>query len=439
MNDKNTQGADDDLLADLSDILGEEEAGSEVAPAAADASAQETESPSGMSDEELADLDAFLDSFGTEDEAASPVSGDEQATADVESEDEAAEAAEADETAEGQASVPEEEMDPAAPDELLDLAQEDTDPSLADELLDLGDETQEDAGAGPDETVALDEDLFDLSTGETEPAATEPEAEVAGIEELVLEEEVQPPPVQLDSANQAAATAKAADEGEAQTMAGNGKLTLVALVLAGLAILAGGAGAWFGYSQQGQITALGKQLAARPDQAAGADAKQFRQLQQELGQLNQRVNELALLMEGPMSHIRESNQRELESIFSRLDELDKSLSKLDQRLAAQAAKLAPAAAKPAAQSAKPSPQPAAKPASGQWVVNLASLTDAKSAEAELADLHKQGINASRQVVEMSGRTWYRLRVTGFASKAEAEAYGAGLKDKLGLKPWVARQ
>lgn len=93
---------------------------------------------------------------------------------------------------------------------------------------------------------------------------------------------------------------------------------------------------------------------------------------------------------------------------------------------------------PAAAVAKPkAPQ---KPgATGEWSVNLMSLTEMAIAKKERERCLKKGVSAEIQPTRVSGRTWYRLRVGGFKTKPEAQQFADSAKKKLGLaSTWVTR-
>ena len=94
----------------------------------------------------------------------------------------------------------------------------------------------------------------------------------------------------------------------------------------------------------------------------------------------------------------------------------------------------PATAKPAKTSAAPGTS------SGPWVVNLTSLSDIHAAKAEVSRLRRMGIAAERIAVRAGGRTWQRIRVTGFASRKDAEQASRALSRRLGLTDvWVSRR
>ena len=80
------------------------------------------------------------------------------------------------------------------------------------------------------------------------------------------------------------------------------------------------------------------------------------------------------------------------------------------------------------------------PKKSGWVINLLSLTSARTANSELARLRKLGIRADKQTVGKDGQAWYRRRVTGFDSYAGAKAYIETVEKQTGFNSaWVAKE
>jgi len=109
----------------------------------------------------------------------------------------------------------------------------------------------------------------------------------------------------------------------------------------------------------------------------------------------------------------------------------------------------PPAADSKASAAKPAPgiqaiaaasgTPATNPETDPWVVNLTSLNSAAIAKRELAHLRKLGVPAEDIVVNIHGKRWHRLRVTGFASAEKARKERKALADRLAIKgTWIGR-
>ena len=77
---------------------------------------------------------------------------------------------------------------------------------------------------------------------------------------------------------------------------------------------------------------------------------------------------------------------------------------------------------------------------GNWVINLSSFATTKAADAELKRLTKLGISAEKVHVNSQGKTWYRIRITGFSNAEQAKAYSKTLARKYGIRDaWVGHK
>ena len=78
------------------------------------------------------------------------------------------------------------------------------------------------------------------------------------------------------------------------------------------------------------------------------------------------------------------------------------------------------------------------PATGGWVVNVASSEHLEPVEKLRDKLGKLGMQAEIQEVAIGGKTRYRLRIPGFSSSTEARNYAHSLDGEFGLKgPWIS--
>lgn len=426
MSDQDAPGEqhdEDDLLADFRDVAGDD---------AGDASRQ----PDDLNTD-LDALDAFLNEFGQGESAVQ----EERGPAGL--------AAEADEMAEpGDLGA-----DGAEPADAADPLLEEVALAAADPALDLS---------------AVEEDVPELSAD-----VVSDELDLGGMEDMAPPEPPQRTPAagrsgDLFAAAPAAVPAAApapvsimADEDEA-AMDTNKTLDISTIGVALVSLVIAAVAGWFAVSLHGQMNDLRAELALLREQPAGAVAGPDRQTQENLALLTQRVNEMAVLLDGPLGHLSDSGAQ-INSMNLRLDELEQRLKALADEVA-QATRTAEAASKAAAKSAaaptaqpapkavtKPTttaPQPAArttaatKPAAtasksaGGWVVNVASLTDAKAAEAEKQRMKQAGFNVEVQTAQMDGRTWYRVRATGFSSREQAQVYSDMIRHKMDVTPWV---
>jgi cell division septation protein DedD len=235
----------------------------------------------------------------------------------------------------------------------------------------------------------------------------------------------------------------AEDESPADTRSLDVSTIGVALFSLVIAAVAG----WFAVSLHGQMNDLRAELAQLRQQPAGIVSGPDLQTQETLTRLNQRVNEMAVLLDGPMSHLSDTGAQ-LNTMSVRVDELERRIASLSDELAATKRTVPPVAKAPdTTKAASPAPQRAAKVASlapqlptpasgGDWVVNVASLSEAKAAAAEQQRLQQAGFNVEVQTARMEGRVWYRVRATGFPSREQAQIYSDMIRHKMGLTPWV---
>jgi TolA-binding protein len=151
------------------------------------------------------------------------------------------------------------------------------------------------------------------------------------------------------------------------------------------------------------------------------------QLGEQLNRLGERVNELAVIVEGPVAHLQESSQLALETLSLRLDRMEQG-----QPVATTTAKSPATVSQPLVSA------PAAN--KDGWVINLLSVGSARAADEEMVRLRKLGIRADKQKINREGKIWYRLRVTGFDSYAGAKAYVDTVEKQTGFSSaWVAKE
>jgi hypothetical protein len=77
---------------------------------------------------------------------------------------------------------------------------------------------------------------------------------------------------------------------------------------------------------------------------------------------------------------------------------------------------------------------------GEWVVNLASYTNASFAARKLSEFEAEGVSVEQVQASVKGKTIYRLRVPGFESFRAASAQAGAIQAKLDLdSTWIARR
>lgn len=75
--------------------------------------------------------------------------------------------------------------------------------------------------------------------------------------------------------------------------------------------------------------------------------------------------------------------------------------------------------------------------SGKWIVNLVSLRNKRNADKLHKQFQSQSIPVEKQTVNLNGKPIYRLRVSGFRSKKEADKFGTKTIKQLNLKSyWI---
>ncbi len=150
-------------------------------------------------------------------------------------------------------------------------------------------------------------------------------------------------------------------------------------------------------------------------------------------------------LEKRISSLEMQSSQQRDALNQRAEHLQQQISSLNDQLAKQAvtqrsaprAKTPTVRRKPARLHASTSPV-TAMPTTG-WVLNLVSVDSQYSAEKALKRYKKQGIPAEIYPAVIKGKTWYRLRIGGFASKQEAIAQKKYLAVKHGIKDaWIQK-
>ena len=74
---------------------------------------------------------------------------------------------------------------------------------------------------------------------------------------------------------------------------------------------------------------------------------------------------------------------------------------------------------------------------GPWVINLLSSPKKSDADRFADNARKQGIAVEQASISLKGREFFRVQLTGFLTKKQAEESARPVKDKLGLKDvWI---
>jgi len=203
-----------------------------------------------------------------------------------------------------------------------------------------------------------------------------------------------------------------------------------ALLLGLLALGVAGASLWMNMRTTDRLEKLEQRLAAMEHHPAVSISRQVNaQLNTQLKTLTGQVRELGERLEKHLKTVAQTAQ-------------PKPAQTTSAPPTAKAGNGAAASRKPTMTPATPATPHATKSTatSGAWVVNLTSLSDPRAARAEVARLKRMGIAVERIEIKAGGRTWQRIRVPGFPSRAAAEQARKSLERKLHIRDaWVSRR
>jgi len=169
--------------------------------------------------------------------------------------------------------------------------------------------------------------------------------------------------------------------------------------------------------------------------------------------LSKRMDQLESRLAGLQRHaVTPAPDKSIASLNKRLDELNARITARFKAIARTRATNPVAEAKkppaPLPEAIKPikikpavaAMTPAVDSGRGPWVVNLTSLSHATAANNEVARLKGFGIRAEVIKIETQGKTWYRIRVPGFASAEKAERQRKILTGQLNIQDtWISKR
>ncbi|CAK0781364.1 hypothetical protein CCP4SC76_7860002 [Gammaproteobacteria bacterium] len=254
----------------------------------------------------------------------------------------------------------------------------------------------------------------------------------------------------------------------------------MSLALSVAGVLAGAAGLWSSAGWQEAVSRLETRLERPPAVTVAPAPESVARWAGLEHQVNALTAELGALKSSLSSGEVASRDRavlvntDLEPLLARLHRLENTLTALEQKSAQEykppreakprrvanappkerhdepASAAAPAATPTVTGDATPhkeneTPVPVASPtasrvANGAWVVNILSVDSAADADREQRHLGSLGVETEVEKVNLKGKTWFRIRSTGFADANAARRYAAELRDKHGVKgPWVGRR
>jgi len=186
----------------------------------------------------------------------------------------------------------------------------------------------------------------------------------------------------------------------------------LATVLALVGIIGALGALWMVFGLSGRMDQLESQLGAMQNNRATLNQRK------DIASLNQRVDELGTQFAAHLKAIAQTKEA------SPAPDVEKPAAPV------------PVATKPVVTAMKP----AMDSGHGQWVVNLTSLSHAAAADNEVTRLKKLGIRAESIKVMTQGKTWYRIRVPGFANAKEADRQRRLLGNRLGIRDtWIGKR
>ena len=197
----------------------------------------------------------------------------------------------------------------------------------------------------------------------------------------------------------------------------------ITAVLALSLIGTGGYGWFYSMEQSKEIRSLELQLRKAKKEAAEAVPEPASSDQNRVAALEEELASAQRRYENDMAVLEDENET-----------LEAKLSSVERALVAAREDNQQIAAAPST-TANPAPAPA-----GSWFVNIQTFSKRSDAD-RLADTLSGGSEAvTVQSAVITGKTLYRVRAAGYASKEEATAAGNALVSEFGIsKPWIGRE
>lgn len=204
---------------------------------------------------------------------------------------------------------------------------------------------------------------------------------------------------------------------------------MAAGALVALSLLCGVVGLFMAFSASGKIETLQQSLDALQTRLATMQVSgdpRVGQLQAEQAGLTSRVDELTMKMETVAVTPAKGSDSQLADVRKRLDALERKALQPVKSTATTPAATKKTSAKPAG--------------TGEWAVVLVSFPTSAQAESERARLQKTGMSTEVHKSQVDGKTWFRVRVPGYASQDAAKSAIPSLETKSGIDgAWVARR
>jgi len=151
-------------------------------------------------------------------------------------------------------------------------------------------------------------------------------------------------------------------------------------------------------------------------------------------------------LETRLASLEQRSRQQNEMLHQQVAQLQQQLASLTGQLSKQTAKqtrpqqsIRPAVRQKNRPARRPSTAAATPMQKTGWVVNLASVESRHAASKALSRYKARAIPAEIHATVIKGKTWYRLRIGGFASRQQAIAQKRHLAQKYGIKDaWVQK-
>ena len=181
-------------------------------------------------------------------------------------------------------------------------------------------------------------------------------------------------------------------------------------------------------SLDNRITSL-EQQAGRQNNAL---MQQVERLQEQVNTLTRQVNEQARILHAAPAGMAATHQpKPTRHSKAAPAQAAKAVQKATRAEAPASVKTQPAAV------ARKKQHTAQKSTTSGWVVSLVSVDSLAAAKKAQADFASKGVNTEISQGQVRGKTWYRVRVAGFANKQEALTQQQYLSNSLHIKDtWV---
>jgi len=259
--------------------------------------------------------------------------------------------------------------------------------------------------SGIDKTIVNDAETPELTTTETDfisAATTDIDEEDEDIPEIEVEAVIPPQP-----------ETPAVEEPVAEPVRGGASNT-IPLLFGILGIATGGFGAWMAFDANGKVADLERRIQSLSAIDNHSQNHDIADIQQRLGKVERRLTGMPTI---------------------------EAAAPLGAASTIESAPLEPVKEETVLQLPPITPKtPISSDSSkGDWVVNVSSHTNEELATKESARLLNLGLNPEVHTATIKGRTWYRVQITGFASKDEAKAKLRDLQQRLGIKgAWIGK-